>query len=164
MDGPAPLTMERFLALCSEQLSGSVAASIAAIVGGNDAEAVRWSPATAWRELDALLRNRIAEERARALGADSSKWLHPVEGCSIYWAGRISSAFQERDPARRDRLLDQVRWDAAGDLVPPGNPLSAEAALAYAVRLEIVIRRAARSNEAGGMEFDRQISRLNIKY
>lgn len=139
LDGPAPYTMERFLEMCRDQLGPDPFKAHAA----------------AWADLDAQLRNAIAAERARAHGLDPAKWRHPVKGCSLYWANRVTTAFQEKDPAVRDRLLDQVYWDAAGTLVPPASPLSAAAALAYAIRLEIVIRRRALSTEAGNAVFDR---------
>lgn len=139
LDGPAPYAMERFLEMCRDQLGPDPFKAHAA----------------AWADLDAQLRNAIAAERARARGLDPAKWRHPVKGCSLYWANRVATAFQEKDPAVRDRLLDQVYWDAAGALVPPASPLSAAAALAYAIRLEIVIRRRALSTEAGNAVFDR---------
>ena len=147
-DGPAPYTMERFLEMCRDQLGPDPFKAHAA----------------AWADLDAQLRNAIATERARAHCRDPARWCHPGKDCSPYWATRVAPAFQEKDPAVRDRLLDQVYWDAAGALVPPASPLSAAAALAYAIRLEIVIRRRALSTEAGNAVFDRltAASRLDL--
>ena len=105
-----------------------------------------------------------AAERARAQGQDRARWRHPVDGCSLYWANRVAAAFQEKDPAKRDRQLDQVRWDAAGELVPPAAPLSAAAALAYAVRLAIVLRRQALSADAGNAVFDRLTAATKIEF
>ena len=67
----------------------------------------------------------------------------------------MTAAFQEKDPAKRERLLDQVRWDAAGDLTPAASPLSAAAAFTYAIRLAISIRRSALAAEAGKEVFNR---------
>ena len=67
----------------------------------------------------------------------------------------MTAAFQEKDPAKRERLLDQVRWDAAGDLTPAASPLSAAAAFTYAIRLAISIRRAALGTDAGNEVFNR---------
>ena len=147
LDGPAPYTMERFLEMCRDQL-------------GPDPFKVH---AAAWADLDAQLRNAIAAERARARGLDPAKWRHPVTGCSLYWANRVAAAFQENDPAARDRLLDQVYWDAAGELTSPTSPLSAAAALTYAIRLKIVIRRRALSTEAGNAVFDRLTAASRIE-
>ena len=75
----------------------------------------------------------------------------------------MAAAFQEKDPAARDRLLDQVYWDAAGELTSPTSPLSAAAALTYAIRLKIVIRRRALSTEAGNAVFDRLTAASRIE-
>ena len=148
IDGPAPYTQEQFAAMCREQL-------------GDDpfpAAAARWA------DLDAQLRNAVAAERARARGGDGARWRRPVHGCSLYWANRVAAAFQEKNPAARDRLLDLVWWDAAGELTPPAAPLSAAAALTYAVRLGIVIRRRAASAEAGNAVFDALTAASRIEF
>lgn len=158
LDGAAPYTLAQFLAACREQLPARVAAAIAAVAGADapsaDSAAVGWSVARQWLDLDTQLRNAIAAERARARGLDAAKWRRPAAGCSLYWANRVAQAFQESDPARRDRQLDLVRWDAAGELTPPAAPLSAAAALTYALRLALVIRRQAISTAAGNAAFD----------
>ena len=77
---------------------------------------------------------------------------------------RAAAAFQEKDPARRERLLDQVRWDAAGELTPPAAPLSKEAVFTYAIRLAIVLRRAARDTEAGNGVFNRLTAATKIEF
>lgn len=138
-DGPAPYTVERFMEMCRDQ------------IGPDPFKA----HAAAWVDLDAQIRNAVAAERARAQGLDPAKWRRPATGCSLYWANRVAAAFQEKDPAARDRLLDLVYWDAAGELVSPTSPFSAAAALAYAIRLKIVVRRRALSAEAGNAVFDR---------
>ena len=155
IDGPAPYTMERFLEMCRDQLTVGQAEAVAAVVTSPAAALPASGIAAAWRDLDGQLRNAIAAERARIRGGDSAKWRHPVAGCSIYWTNRVTAAFQEKDPAKRDRLLDQVRWDAAGELTPAASPLSVGAAFTYAIRLGIVIRRSAISVQAGNATFDR---------
>ena len=155
IDGAAPCSKAAFLALCRDQLGERHARAIEGVMDGaaptpeNDTRC-----ASAWRDLNAQLRNAVAAERARARGADPSKWRRHADGCSLYWAGRVQAAFQEKDPARRDRMLDLVRWDAAGELTPPASPLSAAAAYTYGIRLSIVLRRQALSAEAGNSTFD----------
>lgn len=152
LDGQPPCTAERFLGLCRDQLSARDAAAVAAVMAG----APSAHPLAArWRDLDTQLRNAIAAERARLRGQDAARWRRPAEGCSLYWANRAAAAFQEKDPARRERLLDQVLWDAAGELTPPAAPLSAAAVFTYAIRLGIVLRRAARDAAAGNDVFNR---------
>ena len=148
IDGPAPCTQEQFAAMCREQLGDDPFPAAAAL----------------WADLDAQLRNALAAARARARGGDPANGRRPVQGCSLYWAGRVDAAFQEKDPAARDRLLDLVWWDAAGTLTPPASPLSAAAALTYAIRLGIVVRRRALSAEAGNAVFDRLAAASKISF
>ena len=162
LDGPAPYSSARFAEMCRDQLSSTAADAIAAI--GSGASADGWAPAAQWADLATQLRNAIAAERARARGVDPAKWRHPVTGCSLYWANRVANAFQETDTAKRDRLLDQVWWDAAGELTPATAPLSAAAALTYAIRLGLVIRRRAISSDAGNAAFDALTTATKIDF
>jgi hypothetical protein len=103
----------------------------------------------AWTELETQLRNAMAEAR----GGERKK--RPAQGCSVYWKNRVLACFQERDIAKREELLDRVWWDAAGELTPLCNPLSAGALATYAVRLEIALKRGGISIEKGNAAFDR---------
>ena len=116
---------------------------------------------SAWHDLEAQMRNAIAEERARlnaARGAnetDAVKWKRPVAGCSLYWTNRARAACAEKDPLKRDAAIDRVFWDAAGELTPTSSPLSRGALQTYAIRLSIALRRANRSAEAGNKVLDK---------
>ena len=102
-----------------------------------------------WNDLETQLRNAVAEAR----GGDGR--LHPTEGCSLFWKGRVLACFQEKDVLRRDELLDRVWWDAAGELTPPSAPLGAGALATYAIRLKVALKRAKISTEAGNAAIDR---------
>ena len=106
-------------------------------------------PCAAWRELECELRNAMAEARGAA------RFRRPTSGCSLYWKNRVLSCFQEKDVLRRQEALDRVWWDAAGELTPPAEPLGRGALMTYAVRLELLHRRAKVSAEAGNAAFDR---------
>lgn len=162
LDGPPPYTAERFIELCRGQLSAVDADGVAAVMG----ESVSDHPLAArWRDLDAQIRNAMAGERARLHGQDAARWRRPADGCSLYWANRTAAAFQEKDVVRRERLIDQVRWDAAGDLTPPSSPLSVAAVFTYAIRLSIVLRGSARDVAAGNDVFNRltAASKIDLK-
>ena len=141
-DAPPPLTAAEFAARA-----------------GDAAE-----PPAAWRDLEAQLRNAIAEERARAnvtrgmRETDAEKWKRPAAGCSLHWTNRARAACAEKDPLKRDAAIDRVFWDAAGELTPPSAPLSRGALQTYAIRLSIALRRANRSAEAGNAAFDRLLA------
>ena len=101
-----------------------------------------------WRDLETQLRNAIAEARG------GEKWKRPAKGCSIYWQSRIAECFQEKDSGRRDELIDRVFWDAAGTLENPSSPLGLGALRAYAARLQIALKRARASKDAGLQLFE----------
>ena len=127
-NAPAPLSWEKF----------------AAITGGGDA----LIPAK-WTDLETQLRNAMAEARG------GERFRRPADGCSLYWKNRVLACFQEKDVAKRDELLDRVWWDAAEELTPLTNPLSAGALATYAVRLEIALKRDKISQNRGNAVFDR---------
>ena len=161
LDGPPPYTPEQFLGLCRGQLPETVVGAIVAVM----ADAPSDHPLAArWRDLATQIRNAIAAERARLHGQDAARWHRPAEGCALFWTNRATAAFQEKDPARRERLLDQVRWDAAGELTPPAAPLSTAAVFTYAIRLGIVLDRAARDTAAGNNVFNRLTAATKIEF
>lgn len=102
-----------------------------------------------WREMETALRNAMAEAR----GGERMK--RPSSVCSLYWKNRVLACFQERDIAKREELLDRAWWDAAEELTPLTNPLSAGALATYAVRLEIALKRDKISPKRGNAVFDR---------
>lgn len=125
---PAPMTWDRFVAASEGRAS---------------------EPTREWKDLETQLRNAVAEARGGA------KFKRPADGCSVYWKNRVLAAFQEKDVAKRDELLDQVWWDAAGELTLPADPLGIGALRTYAIRLGIALRRSAISMDAGNAAFDR---------
>ena len=137
-DVPPPYTAEQFAAIAGEI-----------------------EPPRAWLDLEAQMRNAIAEERARLNAArgsgetDASKWKRPADGCALYWTNRVRAACAEKDPLKRDAAIDRVFWDAAGELTPPASPLSRGALQTYSIRLGIALKRASRSTEAGNAVLDK---------
>ncbi len=129
---PAPISWEAF----AEKMGGSEAVGRSLEKGG-------------WTDLETQLRNALAEARGGA------KFKRPAEGCSLYWKNRVLAAFQEKDVARRDELVDRVWWDAAGELTPSASPLGEGALRTYAVRLKIALKRSMISKDAGSAAFDR---------
>lgn len=126
-DAPAPLSWERFVAAC----------------GGTPPDAARWT------DLETQLRNAMAEARG------GEKYRRPADGCSVYWKNRVLACFQERDPLRRETLLDRTWWDAAGEMTDVAAPLGKGALLTYAIRLKIALKRSKISTDAGNAAFDR---------
>ena len=138
-DEPAPISLAKFDELCREQLGDAPFRTLE----------------KRWTDLDTQLRNAAAIERARAKGDDPARWTRPARGLSLFYARRVAEAFREKDPARREELLDRIRWDAAGELTPPAAPLSPAAAFTYRIRLQIAAKRSAIQKEAGNQVFNR---------
>ena len=65
------------------------------------------------------------------------------------------AAFQEKNPLKRETLIDRVWWDAAGELTPVSAPLSIGALETYAIRLKIVLKRNRIEKGAGDAVFDK---------
>lgn len=98
---------------------------------------------TRWRDLETELRN------AAAMSRGSERSCRAALGCRLYWRARVASCFQEKDPMKRQTLLDRAWWDAAGELADPASPLGVGALAAYAVRLRLAIGRSRISQEEG---------------
>lgn len=110
-------------------------------------------------DLETQLKNAVAFAR---VGNDD--FAHDADGCSVYWKNRVLAAFQEKDVARRDELLDKVWWDAADELTPPASPLGEGALATYAIRLKIALKRAKISKEQGNAAFDRLTAETKITF
>ena len=134
-DGPAPYGWNDFLALLPE--------------GFEVPDAVAGTGSLRWRTLETQLRNAMAAARG------GEKHSRPVSGCDLYWQNRITSAFQEKNPLKRESLIDRVWWDAAGELTPVSAPLSKGALETYAIRLRIALKRNKIDNDTGDEIFDR---------
>ena len=134
-DGPAPYGWNDFLALMPD--------------GFDVPDAVAGTGSLRWRELETQLRNAMAAARG------GEKHSRPVSGCNLYWQNRITAAFQEKNPLKRESLIDRVWWDAAGELTPVSAPLSKGALETYAIRLKIVLKRNRIEKDAGDAVFDK---------
>ena len=99
-----------------------------------------------------------------SLSRGGAKYVRPATGCSVYWKHRVGACFQEFDVAAREKLIDKVWWDAAGELAPPASPLGKGALAAYAVRLKIALRRSSISQERGNAVFDGITSETKIDF
>jgi hypothetical protein len=104
----------------------------------------------AFSDLETQIKNAIAEARG------GEKYRRPAEGVSLYWRNRTLACFQEHDVAKRERMLDKVRWDAAGELADPASPLGRGALATYAERLKLLIKNS-RFSAADG---EKALSRL----
>ncbi len=140
-DAPAPISWESFAEMC-----------------GGDESIDALLAQRGWPDLETQLRNAMAEARGGA------KYVRPATGCSVYWKRRVDACFQEFDVSAREKQIDKVWWDAAGELAPPESPLGKGALAAYAVRLKIALRRSSISQERGNAVFDGITSETKINF
>ena len=144
---PPPMEAAALLASAEGNLSAKDFAALAALLsdGPSDHPFVR-----AWRDRETQLRNAVARARAARLGGAeaAARWTRPHGGWSVALETGVAAAFQEKDPLRRHAALARLRWDAAVDLAGL-NPFSAEAVLAYAVRLLVAADLAKADADAG---------------
>lgn len=134
-DGPAPYDWNRFLAMMPE--------------GFEVPDAIAGTGSRRWRELETQLRNAMAAARG------GEKYRRAASGCDLYWQNRITAAFQERNPLKRESLIDRVWWDAAGELTPVSAPLSKGTLETYAIRLKIALKRNRVIRDVGDAIFGR---------
>lgn len=137
LEGPPPFTAEAFLARCQEQLSAEHVEAVRALMGQGDS---RHPFVVAWRNRETQFRNAIVKARvAKRQGVDAGPWLREHGGFDVWVEHGVVAAFQATDPLKRERALDQILWQLAGELAGP-EPLTAQAIFAYAIRLQMTIR------------------------
>lgn len=144
---PPPFTLERFRALCREQLG---AADLAVLDDLLDREgAGKAHPfVRAWRESEVRLRNATARARAARTGREVAPYLRPAVGFDVYAEQVVGEAFRRGTPLEREMELDRLRWTILEDLAA-GQPFTLTAVLAYALKLRLVERWQAWDEQAG---------------
>lgn len=145
LENAPALTPDAFSQLCREQLGPADAAAADALVEDRDADHpfVR-----AWRDRDTILRNAVARQRASRRNVDPALSHKPTVGCDLRIEHDVEAAFQSADPLVRERQLDRIRWRVADELQGP-DPMTAQAVLAYAIKLRLACRWAALTPDAG---------------
>lgn len=144
---PPKLTAEAFLSACASHFPPERLETLRALlenrpIPGADGYAARWF------DCDTQIRNAIARRRAAAKGVDPSASIRPAKGCNLWLDRAVENAFALKNPLAREEALDALRFKAADELAGV-DPLDPDRLFAYAVRLGILLRRAARNPDAG---------------
>ncbi len=147
-DAAPALSIAEFRAACASALTKSQSAIVDALLDGAPCGD---SFVCAWRDVDAQIRNAAVRKRAARRGIDPAPFLRSTSGCDIAATQAAEAAFALPDPMQRERALDRARWTALDALQGP-QPMSFEAVLAYAVRLQIATRWS-KCNQAQGDAF-----------
>jgi hypothetical protein len=148
MEETPSLDMDMFRILCRQHLSETDLATLDAVLDETERLPSQHPFATAWRNMTRQVRNAIARQRATRFQRDPSPYLRTHEGFDVWIEHAVAEAFQRPNPLERQRSLDRLLWDRAGELAA-GDPFSGAAVFAYAVRLQLVERWSAMDEEAG---------------
>jgi len=150
LDHPPLITAAAFIEACQAQLKSADAEAAEALVRGTPS---RHPFVAAWRDKDTLLRNAIAQERARAVGTEAHRWLRPTEGCDLSIGLLVGEAFEETDPLKREYKLDRARWMIIESL-QGYDPMGVNVALGYAIKLTLAWRWANLNADKGREAFE----------
>ena len=143
------MSLEAFVELCREQMCGADFEELEALLFVDEKPASS-SFVREWRAAETQLRNAVARARAAKLdGADAGKWLKSHSGFDVVLENGVAAAFQERNPAQRQRLLDQLLWDKAAELAG-FDEFTKEAIFAYAIQLRICNIRSSQADSEKG--------------
>jgi hypothetical protein len=136
IDSQPLITAEAFLVACQAQLSADDADAAEALLRNTPSQ----HPfVLAWRDKDTILRNAIARARARLADIDAERWIRSTEGCDTGIDLLVDDAFEQPDPLKREKEIDDARWLIAESL-QGYDPMGVNVALGYAIKLTIALR------------------------
>lgn len=147
---PPVLGLDDFLRRSDELLPAADAEQIRSFVMG---EACSHPFAVAWQDRECQIRNAIVRHRAHRLGREPDAALRSHAGYDVFTLRAAEEALGKVDPLERELALDRLRWtvlDELGGL----DMFSIEYVLAYAMKLRIAERWAARTDDAGRKRFE----------
>lgn len=144
------ITTEAFVDACRAQLNAEDADAAKALIQNTPSQ----HPfVLAWRDKDTILRNAIARARARLADTDTERWIRPTEGCDTGIALLVDDTFEQPDPLKREKKIDEARWLIAESL-QGYDPMSISVALGYAIKLTLAWRWANLNADAGRETFE----------
>ncbi len=154
LDSQPLITAEAFAESCRAQLNTEDADAAEALLRNTPSQ----HPfVLAWRDKDANLRNAIARARARLADTDAERWIRPTEGCDTGIDLLVDDAFEQPDPLKREKEIDEARWLIAESL-QGYDPMSVSVALGYAIKLTLALRWAKLNANIGRETFEQLTS------
>ena len=157
LDVPPPLSFERLRVLCADHLSAPDRAAFA------QARLDVWNghpdsqPALLrWYRWEIALRNTLARARAGSRGADAEPFLREIPNLSVENGGADTvecesvarAALAAATPLAGQETLDRARWSLFESL-ELGHPFSLDVVIAYALKLQLLERRALAAADRG---------------
>ena len=159
LEQDAPFSSEAFLENCEGVLSPGDQHDLALAVEGRADESD--SPfLRAWTARERQLRNAIVRSRAAARRVEPEAYLHPTDGFDVTTAQVAEEVIANEDPLRRERMLDLHRWHTIEELTGPAS-FDMDAVLAFALKLRMVERWAAMTEEAGRTNLEECLEALS---
>ena len=172
-DQPAKISPAAFAEMCGDQLDPALAAAANEMLGAAprpdappsspnsassrpDSAVLQTAPSShpflaEWRDREIQLRNAVAAERARRLGATRPA-PRDAHGCEAMISQGVAQAFATKDPLQRERALDALRWRILEELQGIA-PFTEAAVLAYAGKLALNARRFSIEDDKGMEKF-----------
>lgn len=146
----SPLTISQFLRSAEGVVSESDLQDLRLIFAGRSEDAE--NPCVrAWHDKDTQIRNAVARHRASVIGPEAQARDRMHAGFSVWIENEVQQAFSRSNPRKRERGLDHIRWNAAGEIMQ-SDPYGFGYVTGYAVQLQIAQRWAGLTNEKGKTE------------
>lgn len=146
--GESPvISSEEFLESCAEYLNEEELKRLASVSPlPSDSAAIQAD--RLWSNWETYLRNQITTERASALNKDAHQWLREDRDVFPGIKSKLDEALNNDDPAQREKLLDQLRWNHLEGLTV-GNEFNINTLVVYRIQLMIAEKWATVSKERG---------------
>lgn len=147
-EDPPPFKAAEFRGQCEGQLSARDYAAMERILAGEPPAAPDGRFEQTWHARETQLRNETALIRAARRGVDVQASLREHADYDVGLRDAVVDAYERPNPLERERELDRARWRVL-DEWSAVEPFGRSAVLAYAAKLRIALRWAARTPEAG---------------
>ena len=148
-EDPPPFSSESFRSLCEAQLSAAHMTALERVLSATPPPPGAGRFEHDWHARETQVRNEAALARATRAGVEAKPYLRTHEGYDVFLKESVSDAFERPNPLERERELDRTRWRLIDEGVGPIEPFGLSAVLAYAAKLRIAERWAARTEESG---------------
>lgn len=151
MGKECPISYGEFLENAREYLSKRDYESLSSLSASSFPSEPQSRIARDWKEYHDMIESLIVEERAASLGFDG---YGKSEGADKALRERIHSIVCDMDPLEAERAILSLYFDFLSSRTG-GSPFSTETLMIYALKLQLMERSQAFSEEKGRAEFDR---------
>jgi hypothetical protein len=155
------VSVDAFISACEAALSAKDAEAAAIIVRG--AATPSSHPAVVhWRDLEAAIDGAIGRRRLARRGAQTTAVAPETSLCPVWLMRAVDAAFEgAADPLAREEALMGVRWMAAEEMAG-FDPLAKMQIFAYAAKLRLATRKAARDAVLGAQRLEEALPKQSL--